>query len=684
MSSADGALQEKSRPLLSSNLWVPLLLIVAACTAVVYYGHQVAETLKQSAAANARTSGLATAHEITGFINREHERLRAFVEEKDDEIRRIVGAAEDWAAIDSLQASVKRLFRGAFAFTVTDADGEPVFEDFDGLVGPVCRSAMATFAQSIDFGRAGYEIPPIHPVPGAYHFDLVARWTLPSGEAGMFFVSMSPNRIAELIAAAEEVSGMHILLVNRDDPGLIEVTAAGARDVLKEHFRLTSDALVPGHFMADLSGTHWKLLVLPDAAALSAAVNAVYLNVAALVMALLLISAALLFVIRRAERHNSSLFMRSLQSSVSRQRAILQSMVDGMVTIDEKGTVLHVNNAVTRLFGYTSSELLGSNVRVLMPEPYRAAHDGYLKHYLDTGESKILGKGREVTARRKDGSVFPALLTLGESIEGEQRIFVGILHDMTAYNDAQRQIVAQAMAIKRTRQELDEIGQIAAKDLQMPLQRIASLGELLASERMNALSGHEKAQLKTLTAEARDLSELAKGIADYTRTEGQPAAQTVDLDGILVDVRKGLATLIANSGAEVSVDAGLGVVMGNTKQLRQVFWNLLDNALKFRDPQRQPLIRVALAPSDAASGASGDDRIDVLVSDNGLGIPADKLESVFEAFCRLHPREDYPGMGLGLSFCRKIVEGLGGQIHAESTPGEGSTFHVVLPRPGSA
>ncbi|MCP5316635.1 MAG: PAS domain S-box protein [Chromatiaceae bacterium] len=684
MSLADGALQEKSRPLLSSNLWVPLLLIAAACIAVVYYGNQVAETLKQSAAANARTSGRATAHEIAGFIDREHERLRAFVDEKEAEIRRIVGSTDDWAAIDSLQASLKRLFRGAFAFTVTNADGEPLFEDFDGLVGPVCQSAMNTYAQSIEFGRAGVEIPPIHPVPGAYHFDLITRWNLSDGEAGLFFVSMSPSRIAELIAAAEEVSGMRILLVNRDDPGLIEVTAAGARDVLKEHFRLSSDALVPGHFMADLPGTHWKLLVLPDTAALSAAVSAVHLNVAALVLALLLISAALLFVIRRAEQRNSSLFMRSLQSSVSRQRAILQSMVDGMVTIDEKGTVLHVNNAVTRLFGYTSSELLGSNVRVLMPEPHRAAHDGYLRNYLNTGESKILGKGREVMGRRKDGTVFPVLLTLGESIEGEQRIFVGILHDMTAYNDAQRQIVAQSMAIKRTRQELDEIGQIAAKNLQMPLQRIASLGELLASERMNVLSRHEKAQLKTLTAEARDMSELARGIADYTRTEGQPVAQTVDLDNILVDVKKGLAAMIAESGAQVSVDEGLGVVTGNAKQLRQVFWNLLENALKFRDPQRRPLIRVALAPPDAASDAVDDERVSVLVSDNGIGIPADKLEAVFEAFCRLHSRETYPGMGLGLSFCRKIVEGLGGQISAESAPGEGSTFHVVLPRPRPA
>jgi len=126
----------------------------------------------------------------------------------------------------------------------------------------------------------------------------------------------------------------------------------------------------------------------------------------------------------------------------------------------------------------------------------------------------------------------------------------------------------------------------------------------------------------------------------------------------------------------VSVEP-LGQVLGSTKQLRQVFWNLLDNALKFRDPGRVPEIRVALA-SDAQETA--DDQVGVLVQDNAIGIPPDQLEAVFEAFRRLHPRDAYPGAGLGLSFCRKIVEGLGGQISVSSTLGQGSTFRVTLRR----
>lgn len=679
MSPPSGVLGESRRPFLVSNLWVPLLLILVACAAVVYYGHQVARSLGQSVAADARASGRAVAHEINGFLDREHERLAAFVEEKQADIRKIVAHPDDWVVIEALQGSVRRLFRGAFAFTVTGSEGAPLFEDFDGLVGPVCEAAMRQFIQTAEFGRDTYDLPPIHPVPGAYHFDLITPWQLESGASGLFFVSMAPDRIAELLAAAEEASGSRFLLVKRDDPTLIEITAAGARDVLPGGMRIGADALPPEHYATDLPGTHWRLLVIPDREALAASVSEVYQKVAVLVLALLGISAALLLVIRRFEQRNSTLFLRSLQSSVARQRAILQSMVDGMVTIDAQGTILHVNTAITRLFGYETKEMIGNNVRMLMPEPHRSAHDGYLRHHLETGESKILGKGREVMARRKDGSLFPILLTLGESFEGDEHIFVGILHDLSASRDAQRKIASQAMVIERSRHELEEISQIASKDLQAPLQRIASLGEALGAVQSTMLSGSERAQLKSLTAEVRGMSELVKGLADYTKVDRQPAAQSVDLDEILAEVQQDLAGLIASSGATVSVEP-LGRARGSHKQLRQVFWNLLDNALKFRDPARAPEIRVSLAAADERPADAADGAVVVLVRDNGIGIPEDQREAVFEAFRRLHPSDAYRGMGLGLSFCRKIVEGLGGRIDVAVATGEGSTFRVALPR----
>lgn len=678
MGKPDSVSQAERRPFLSASLAVPLLLIVIACVAVVYYGHEVAMTVQRSAIDSARAQGQATAHEIKAFINREHERLDAFAEEHSDAIRAILAFPEDWPRIDALQTSLKRMFRGAIAFSVTGPDGVPLFEDFDGLVGEVCQSTMRHFAAEIEQGRRSVSVPPIHPVPGAYHFDLITPWQLSDERWGLFFVSMAPDRIAELVAAAEQASGLRILLVDRADPTLIEIDGGGARDRLETEIRLAPERLDEEHFAIDIVNTHWRLLVLPDLDALATSVGRVYTKVAVLVIVLLLISAALLFLIRRFEQRNSSVFLRSLQSSVGRQRAILQSMVDGMVTIDSAGKVLNVNNAVTRLFGYEPGEMIGENVRMLMPEPDRSAHDGYLRHYLATGESHILGKGREVMGQRKDGTRFPVLLTLGESREGEERIFVGILHDMTAFREAQKKIDAQAMALRRSNQELDEISQVASKDLQLPLLRIASLGESLGTGQARELSGEQKAQLQNLSSEARDMSEIVRGLADYARVEDTRSDEAVALGDVLADVESDVAAVLSATGGALSHTA-LPTVRGDARQLRQLFWNLVDNALKFRDPARPPKIEVTAETAPGSADGTAGPMAVIVVRDNGLGFDQQHAEAVFDAFHRLHSRSQYPGTGLGLSFCRKIVEGLGGTISVTSVEGEGSVFRVQLP-----
>ncbi len=679
MTSADGALNEIRRPFVGTSLWIPMLLMLAACGAIVYYGYLLASTVEMSALLGARSQADLTAREITGFIQREQERLNAFVDEKHDVITEILAFHDNYPAIDALQTSVKRMFPGAFAFSITDTDGKPLFEDFEGLVGPICQKAMYDYALGLRENDAPSAIPPIHPVPDAYHFDLITPWSVEDGDHGLFFVSMSPSRIAEILAVGEQHSGMRMLLVNAHDLGLIEVTATGARDVLGSEIRLSDDELAADHVTMDVEGTQWRLLVTPDVEQIAESVRQIYVNVAAWVVTLMLISAALLFVIRRFEQRNSTLFMRSLQASVARQRAILQSMVDGMVTIDEKGTIRDVNNAVTTLFGYEPNELTGENVKILMPEPDRSAHDGYLHNYLATGDSKILGRGREVMARRKDGHVFPVLLTLGESFEGDERMFVGILHDMSAYNEAQRQIVSQAIAIKRTTQELEGISQVASKDLQAPLQRIATLSEAFGAEHASSLSGYERAQLKHVTDELRDMGELVKGLADYAGAQTSEF-EPVDLDQVLAAVKKDLSLNIKESGATINVEP-LTVVRGNSRQLRQVFWNLLDNAMKFRDSSRPLQIDIGIVPDAEVDTEQADgNRVTVQVRDNGLGIPQEAFSIVFDAFQRLHPRESFPGNGLGLSLCRKIVEGLNGSIRVTSTVGQGSIFYVTLMR----
>jgi len=674
LNDTDSALQKARRPFFASSLWAPLLLVLLGSAGIVFEGYQVIQALRDSVSASTRAQGEATAREITRFIDREHERLGAFVLEKRSEIRQILALEDAWPVVDRVQESLQRMFPGVLAFSVTNANGRPLFEDFEGLVGPVCQASMRDYASSLATGDRGAAIPPIHPVPGAYHFDLITPWTLDSGESGLFFVSMSPQRIAEMLAAAEQASGHRMLLLNRLEPTLIEVSAAGARDALRGDFRLMPESLDDYHFATELPGTHWRLVVVPDDAILGDAVREVLLWVGLLVFGFLLITGVLLVVIRREEQRNSSLFMRSLQASVARQRAILQSMVDAMVTIDARGRIHNVNNAVTKVFGYEPNELIGRNVNVLMPGPFQGGHDSYLESYLKTGESKILGKGREVVAQRKDGSVFPVLLTLGESFEGEERMFVGILHDMTAYNEAQRKIVAQAVEIKRSHEELDRIGEMASHSLQSPLRRIASLGAALEARNDNQLDGREKEQLRSLADQARDASHLVQGLVEYTRADEEVEREVIDLDDVLSAVQRDLDSRIRSAGATLDVEP-LGQAICDRRQAHQLFWNLLDNALKFADPERTPEIHVRL--DDAAENA---DTLTVVVADNGIGIPADAIDKVFDAFYRVDPQHPRSGAGLGLSFCRKIAEAAGGLITVESAEGQGARFAVTLPR----
>jgi PAS domain S-box-containing protein len=654
-----------------SSLWVPLVLVAVASVGIAFEGFQVIRALDQSVRESTRAQGEATAREITGFIDREQERLNAFANEKAQEIREILAIPDNWTVIEAVQESLKRLFRGTIAFSVTGADGRPLFEDFDGLVGPVCQVSMRDYAEALVRGDSGIAIPPIHPVPGAYHFDLITPWSLPDGESGLFFVSVAPDRIVELLAAAEQASGHRMLLVNVDDPTLIEVSSLGARDALRGNFRLMRDDLDDYHYARDLPRTHWRLIVIPEDGRLAASVREVLFLTGAVIAGFWLISAVLMVLVRRDERRNSSLFMKSLQSSVARQRAILQSMVDGLVTIDARGRIHNVNNAITTLFGYEPQELIGKNVAMLMPEPMHSEHENYIGNYLSTGESKILGKGREVIGRRKDGSVFPVLLTLGESIEGDEHMFVGILHDVTAYNEAQRKVVAQAVEIRRSHDELDQIGQMASRSLQSPLQRMASFGDAINTKDVTQLDTIDREQLRALADQARDASNLVRGLVDYARV-GEPAAgERVDLEGLFGDIRKDLDVRLDAAGASLDLE-GHGEVRCDHKQAHQLFWNLLDNALNFADPDRPPRIRVSIKPS-----APG--RVAVTISDNGIGIPEDDLERVFDAFYRVDPQHPRAGAGLGLSFSRKIAESAGGQLGVESNLGEGTTFTIELP-----
>ncbi len=372
--------------------------------------------------------------------------------------------------------------------------------------------------------------------------------------------------------------------------------------------------------------------------------------------------------------------------------AILATAADPIIVIDETGLIEMANAATSKLFGYTFEALVGENVSMLMPEPFRTEHDGYLENYLTTGETKIIGIGREVTARKSDGSIFPMFLSVSEVDGQTPRRFTGIIHDLTHRVEAEQALLKAnstlesrvedrtselrtlLVELERSNRDLEQFAYIASHDLQAPLRNVRQGLELLDEHLVATLGSglDEEAQdLRQLVSEAvTRMEELIRGLLEYSRVDRHQATPntTVDLNDVADELRQILKADLAEAEAELVIDE-LPVVLGDRLQLRQVLQNLLQNSLKYRD-ETSPRVEIN-------GRADGEEWI-ISVGDNGIGIDAAQHERIFELFGRGHP--DYEGVGLGLAIAQRIVESHGGRIWVESAPEKGATFHIALPR----
>lgn len=374
-------------------------------------------------------------------------------------------------------------------------------------------------------------------------------------------------------------------------------------------------------------------------------------------------------------------------------QAVLRTAVDPIIVIDHRGFILRANQATERLFGYVSDHLVGKNVSMLMPEPYRSEHDGYLERYLRTGEARIIGIGREVEAQTADGHVFPIALAVSEIKWDGNSWFTGIIHDLTNRRKVEAELRASTEQLEervrqrtaeleasmtelaRSNRDLEQFAYIASHDLQTPLRNVRQGLELLdehLEERFDAPLDGEAKELRDLTvAAALRMEQLIQGLLSYSRLDraGGPGQETVDLRLLAEEIVGQMSMEFADANATVDV-ASLPTVIGDETQLRQLLQNLLENAFKYR--------RVDTPLEIALSASSEDGKWLISVGDNGIGIGSEHRARVFELFRRAHP--DYDGMGLGLAICQRIVERHGGDIWVDAGPNGGSVFTFTLPR----
>jgi len=347
--------------------------------------------------------------------------------------------------------------------------------------------------------------------------------------------------------------------------------------------------------------------------------------------------------------------------------AIMDNVSDGIITIDEHGGITSFNAACTRIFGYQPEEVIGKDMDLLVPGPDLAEDGDDPWHALTTGGAS----GREVLARRKDGTKFPLELALSSFTLDGARYLTGCLRDITPQKAAAAELELLMTRLTESNAELERFAYVASHDMQEPMRMMLSFSELLAQDYASVLGEEGREYLNIIGSSAVRMRNMVRDLLDYARLDGEGQRfAPVDLAREMGLVKDNLRQLIEETGAEITYDE-LPVVQGSAVQIMRLLQNLVVNGIKYQPPGQVPRLHLGVS-------GEGGTRIFCL-SDNGIGIKAAFVEEIFEPFRRLHSWDSIPGSGLGLAVCRKIVESHGGRIWAESTPGQGTRFYFTLP-----
>lgn len=391
--------------------------------------------------------------------------------------------------------------------------------------------------------------------------------------------------------------------------------------------------------------------------------------------------------------------------------AIIEAAIDGIITIDDKGIVLSLNTAAANYFGYNSEDVIGQNIKILMPDPYHSEHDGYIDRYNKTRQAKIIGIGREVQGRKKNGTVFPFRLAVSEVILNDRIIFAGIIHDLSDVKTAEKKLVVlnqelETMVAERT-EELEEVVNKLLetndelkknkKELDLALSKEKELNEL--KSRFVSMASHEfRTPLATILSSASLISKYKELSQDEKREKhiGRIKSAVVNLTGILNDflslskIEEGkvvrnmksfdIAQLctyiieeiqgIKKKGQSINLNIIEGIQVHSDEQIiKNIVFNVLSNAIKYSGENSTVWLDILTNTKE----------IELRIKDEGIGIPEGEQKYLFERFFRASNVENIQGTGLGLSIVKRYCQLIDADISFESHSGQGTTFFIRIP-----